>query len=117
MLTAFDPLKFFNLAQELAKEEGDEAKLRTAVGRAYYALFLFAKEKTGARGNHEQIIMTIKRRSGYKATGDQLGALHRLRIVADYQVVPIEEENKDWKDNWEKAQLLSERILPKLQTW
>ena len=48
MTERFDPLAFLVLARELAGEGKDEAKLRTAVGRAYYALFLIARCDTTA---------------------------------------------------------------------
>jgi len=38
----FNPNEFLRLANELARNTDDEASLRSAVGRAYYAVFLQA---------------------------------------------------------------------------
>ena len=114
-----DPLASFHLAQELA-ERSDEVRLRTAIGRAYYALFLIAREKTGVRDRgrvHKNVIEAIKKRKGYLTTGEQLDSLRRLRTVADYELLPHNPDDGDWARNWSTAQALAERILPKLQVW
>jgi len=114
-----DPLAFLQIAQELAREK-DEAKLRTAVGRGDYALFLLAREKTGVtstRAVHTEVVRAVRRPSGYRATADQLDAFRRLRVVADYQLLPDDFALRDWSNNWTNAQALINHILPKLQTW
>jgi hypothetical protein len=114
-----DPLAFLQIAQELAREK-DEAKIRTAVGRGYYALFLLAREKTGVtstRAVHTEVVRAVRRRSGYRATADQLDALRRLRVVADHQLLPDDVALRDWSNNWASVQALIEHILPKLQAW
>ena len=114
-----DPLAFLRVAQELARQ-GDEATLRTAIGRAYYALFLIARDKAGVtstRAVHTEVIRTVRKRSGYRAVADQLDALRRLRVVADYQLLPDDPTMRDWPSNWMKVQTLVNHILPKLQTW
>lgn len=50
MIQLLDPLTFLDLARDLTQRDQKEASLRTAVNRAYYALFLIAREKTGIRG-------------------------------------------------------------------
>jgi hypothetical protein len=45
----FDPNRFLGLERELAGNSDDEARLRTAVGRAYYSVFLQARELRGIR--------------------------------------------------------------------
>ena len=40
----FNPLDFLDLADELKPSNGNEAKIRTSISRAYYAAFLYARE-------------------------------------------------------------------------
>jgi hypothetical protein len=113
------PLAFLRVAQELARQE-DEAALRTAIGRAYYALFLSARDKTGVtspRAVHTEVIRAVRKRPGHRALADQLDALRRLRVVADYQLLPDDPTMRDWPSNWVKVQTLVDHILPKLQAW
>lgn len=66
----FDPLNLLKLAQDLANI-GGEAEFRTAVGRAYYSLFLLAREKTGAYpakkddSAHALVINAVRKRQGF----------------------------------------------------
>lgn len=48
---AFDPQKFLELARDLAERANDQAALRSAISRAYYAAFLSARAvaETGGR--------------------------------------------------------------------
>lgn len=120
MITPFDPLAFLTVARELVLLDKAEARLRTAVGRAYYALFLIARERTGIRGRrdvHKRVISAVRRRRGYRSTADQLDALRRLRVVADYQLLPEDPADRDWTGNWSRVQALVNRILPRLQIW
>lgn len=117
MIQPFNPLAFLNLARELANRDDDEARLRTAVGRAYYALFLVGREKTGIRGRrdvHNKVIKAVKQRPGYRSTADELGALRRLRTVADYDLFPGDPADRNWTHNWSRAQALVDRVLPRL---
>lgn len=119
MVEPLEPLAFLRVAQELARE-GDEAALRTAIGRAYYALFLMARDKTGVtstRAVHTEVIWAVRKRPGARAIVDQLDALRRLRIIADYQLLPDDPAMRDWPSNWIKAQALVNHLLPKLQAW
>jgi hypothetical protein len=116
----FDPLKFLRLARELAHQSQEEVTLRTAIGRAYYALFLVARGKAGIRGSqnvHSAVIKAVRRRPGYRAVADQLDALRRLRVVADYQLLPQDPNHRDWSQNWATVQVLVQRVLPRLQAW
>lgn len=120
MIQPLDPLAFLSLARELANRDGEEAELRTAVGRAYYALFLIAREKIGIRGPrkiHTRVIDALKKRRAYRSTADQLDALRRLRTVADYQLLPDDQADRDWTRNWSRAQALVDRVLPRLHAW
>jgi hypothetical protein len=115
--TVLNGYAFLIVARELALPDREEAKLRTAVGRAYYALFLIARERTGTRGRknvHQQVLNALRRRRAYRSTADQLDALRRLRVVADYQLLPEDSADRDWTHNWSRAQALVNRILPRL---
>jgi hypothetical protein len=115
----FNPLDFLGVGRELAASH-EEAKLRTAVGRAYYSVFLGARDKAGVRGRrdvHAQVIRAVRRRSGFRAAGDKLDSLRRLRIVADYELLPQRPSDRDWHANWQIAERLANDILSKLKAW
>jgi len=115
---SFEPLDFLELARKLVVGElqDTEAILRTAVGRAYYALFLVARERTCTRERkkvHYRVIKAVKRRD--RSTGEQLKSLFRLRKVADYELVPENPRDRDWDQNWKRAKDIVDHLLPKLQ--
>ncbi len=116
----FDPLEFWNVAQELAAA-GGESRLRAALGRAYYALFLLARERTGAypattrQSAHALVISAVSTHKGFTVAND-LNQLKKLRIIADYQLVPTKTGEQDWARNWARAQWLVGRLLPSLQS-
>jgi uncharacterized protein (UPF0332 family) len=82
--------EFLDLAEELAGRAGDEAALRTALSRAYYAVFHVGREylahaaitidRSGSA--HRQVQSEIEARD-YR-TGQDIFRLHRLRKEADY---------------------------------
>ena len=119
MTQPFDPLDFLDLARELGARTQDEASLRTAVGRAYYALFIIARDKLGfamkRKAVHTLVTKELKRRRGYRSTADQLAALKRLRHTADYQMLPDNPSDRDWQNNWSRAEEIVNQILHKLQ--
>jgi len=119
MTCPHDPLNFLRLARELGTRSSDETCLRTAVGRAYYALFLFAWDQLGfpesKKKEHKRVIKELKRRHGYQATAGQLQDLLRLRHTADYQMLPKDPSERDWGRNWTRASILAEHILSKLR--
>jgi len=101
----FDPAQFLRVAVSLAAQDMDEAALRTAVGRAYYSVFLVVRDKLGVTTTervHGEVIRVLARRNR-KAT-DQMRYLLNLRIAADYQLTPEGLGNQDWKNNWIRAQ-------------
>lgn len=117
MADPFDPLKLYELAKELANRSNDEARLRTAVNRAYYSAFLIARGKARIirekKRVHTEVIKDIK---GQDSTaGSWLGALFRLRKVADYELVPVQSKDSDWLHNWSWALDTVEHLLPKLE--
>lgn len=99
------------LATELATDPR-ESNLRTAVGRAYYAAFLFARENVGADDNtsagvHKNVIDALTP----KNMSDKLQQLLWLRKVADYELVPKRVEYYDWHANWTEAKRLSDLLI------
>ncbi len=116
----FDPLEFLEVAREMAAS-GGEGRLRVAVGRAYYALFLLARERTGAypadksQSAHALVLSALSRRKGFSVAND-LNQLKKLRLTADYQLIPTKPGERDWARNWARAQWLVGRLLPTLQS-
>jgi uncharacterized protein (UPF0332 family) len=90
----FNAQDFLALAEQLANDPvGDEAKYRSALSRAYYALFLHARESLIARGvmaasfsgtDHGLVIQTLRALS--QGNADQLGKLRNKRNRADYDL-------------------------------
>lgn len=90
----FDPLDFLSLAESLvAGSQPDEAQLRTAVGRAYYAVFLRAREDllaqnriatSGTGADHGIVVAGLRQRD--QTLGDQLDWLRVRRARADYRL-------------------------------
>jgi len=62
---------------------------RTAIGRAYYAVFLIARERMrlGVETLHGDVIRLL--RVQHRAQGDQLAQLFRWRTSADYSLVML----------------------------
>jgi len=90
--------------------------LRTAVGRAYYAIFLIARDKLGVVTTekvHSEVIRILTRRD--RKLGNQMFYLLNLRLAADYQMTPDRENDRDWQINWIRAQDAVAFILPKLE--
>lgn len=117
MSQAFDPLASLAVAHTLGTQ-GREAEFRTAVGGTCYALFLLARDKlkAGASGSvRQQVIGSLRRRPGYRHVAYELDLLRRLRVVADYETVPVRPADRNWRANWRSAQALAARILPRLQ--
>ena len=111
----FDPTDFLRVAVSLAVQEEDEAALRTAVGRAYYSVFLAAREKLGVTTTervHGEVVRLLVRHN--RRLGDQMQYLLNLRLTADYQMTPEKQSDQDWKSNWIRAQKSVAVILPLL---
>lgn len=110
---SFDPEDFFGAAVFNAGDTEDEARLRTAVGRAYYAGFLAAREKLGVRTHtgrvHREVIGLLKKRD--LAAGNQLDKLEELRGLADYELVV----EQDWRGNWELAAKYVQHVLGRIR--
>jgi uncharacterized protein (UPF0332 family) len=107
-----DATRFLTLAQEQGQSD-DEAKLRTAVSRTYYAAFLVAREAINERvrhSAHSRVIQAVGRQYG-KILAGQLDALRRLRTVADYELAPVSSADRNWRLNWTLAHGLARSVL------
>ncbi|WP_110710523.1 HEPN domain-containing protein [Salinicola sp. CR57] len=86
------PDRLLTIAQEqLDASSTDQARLRSAINRAYYAAFLTARayceEKklaTGTGASHEKVIGSLLDRRDLSRYGNQLNDMKRLRHKADY---------------------------------
>lgn len=110
---AFDPLAFLEVARALTGAPQSEAGFRTAIGRAYYAVFLLGRERTGVRAKkdvHKRVLQAIGHRLG-KHTRDQLDSLRLLRSRADYDVLAVISDG-----DWQKAEALVQHLLPKIRS-
>lgn len=113
---SFNPKEFLRLANDLASNVHDEASLRSAVGRAYYAAMLQAREQLGIPGHrrtiHRMVIGRLKRAD--RAAGDQLDKLETLRGEADYELVVQDPIHRDWLSNWGLASSYALNITRRL---
>ena len=92
----FDPDGLLTVANELAKNN-DEASIRTAVNRLYYAAFWYARrdvslDQDDSADIHQKVIIRLKP----KNVSDKLQRLLWLRKAADYEAVPRRPEHYDW---------------------
>lgn len=113
---SFDPKEFLNIACQLPKDT--EATIRTCIGRAYYAAFLFARERTKQKfgiqypksGAAHQKVSIVLGNNGLTGSKIQLDTLRNERHKADYDLtIPCN------KTDAEKAILLAENIINDLQ--
>jgi len=89
----FSPRKFLKLATLLIadKKYEEPCRIRTSVGRAYYAAFLYTKAKLQRVGHtfpddhtvHTAVINALMDRGDTKI-GSKLNALKEKRRIADY---------------------------------
>ena len=111
----FDPGQFFAVTETLASREQSEAALRTAVGRAYYSVFLRARRALnvlGSRNIHNRVISEVRRLD--RPTGDSLGKLEELRIRADYDLDVEDPFFTDREANWRKARAFATYVLRRI---
>jgi uncharacterized protein (UPF0332 family) len=129
-MAAFDPLYFLDFASDIATSNNSEVALRTCVGRAYYAIYLVARERLLYKGlvkrrdvigkrprrPHGAVIDALKRldRAAQTTVGQQLGDLFELRVEADYHLQPSA-QYRDWSNNWQMASAIAQNLRPKVQ--
>jgi len=121
MAMAFNPLDFSNLARTLAAGSASEAVYRTAVGRLYYSLHLVARDRLALTakqmkkegGYHKAVVNRVTKKD--VATGGQLDLLRVLRIEADYHLQPSSPQFANWGANYQTADLIATKILPRIQ--
>jgi len=90
----YDPREFFHLATKLVDDThyDEESRRRTAVGRAYYSAFLFARKRLQDLGKgfssdyrvHEEVITSLGEKT--HLAGSQLNTLRDHRNDADYSM-------------------------------
>ena len=98
-----EPKKFLELAQALAFEPSQPAKLRTATSRAYYAAYnvsVETLERMGVQinkgpGGHGQVqrFLGNSKNEELEQISSDLGTLHSGRIAADYRLADPKAEN------------------------
>ena len=87
------PLDFLDLAEEL-KAATDESKIRTSIGRAYYAAFLYAREWLRGKNwtlygdgrDHLEVQKGIGHYKGRKLKGKMDSLRRNYRNEADYNL-------------------------------
>lgn len=89
----FKPRKFLKLATQLIADRDYEepCRIRTSIGRAYYAAFLYIKEKMERLGYHfpddyrvHQTVIDALMDRGDTTMGSRLDRLLEKRRIADY---------------------------------
>ena len=116
------PDRIFALARELAQaglDSNDEVRLRSAVSRAYYAVFLMARDRlrvTASTNVHAEVFRQVRRRNGGFLLSDSLHTLKSYRQSADYDF-PAKTEHQDWKANWNDVNRRAETLLQRLKTF
>ena len=95
-MSSFLPREFHTLALWLVEQRTDEASLRAAISRVYYACHLLAKHSlmekrkwmpSGRGDDHSGVIREL-RRGKTTGLGNYLDSLRTLREHADYHVDP-----------------------------
>lgn len=90
---AFTPEQFDQLARRLASPQADEATIRTAIGRLYYAALLLTRQvlwekrgfSSGLGESHAKLINEINRGKTTSLAG-MLKRLRELREHCDYHL-------------------------------
>ena len=137
---AFDAREFRDLADWLVNNRNNEASLRTAISRMYYAAHLLARDflitkrkwsPTGRGADHGSVIHEL-RRGPTSQISFKLAELRRLREHADYHLEATDTElNRECQEcqkvrgsagetpvvnanHWDNVQELSQAIFPQL---
>jgi len=96
MLRWFNPRKFLDIGKRLLEDRGydEDGRVRTAMGRFYYAAFLVAFQKLQSQSIpiqdnskiHKEVI-DIYMDKGFSSIGDLLDQLREMRVDADYHMM------------------------------
>lgn len=114
----FDPQEFWQLARALADDSEDEARLRTAIGRAYYAAFLVASTKappasgTAGRSPNRHIEVGKRICSYSSSAGAYLNGMREQRKHADYELTT---PHLGWRHAWNQQLRFMDRLMPVLR--
>lgn len=139
---AFDPKNFYILAQWVVGQRKDEASLRTAISRVYYAAHHIAATRLVQKGSwtprgfgddHRGVINTLKQ-GRLTQRGAELEALLILREHADYHLdASITIGNQKWcshcikirssssptdvvtTEHWKEVTTIADRCIPLLE--
>ena len=122
MSEPFTAQQFLEVARELAASPTSEARLRAAISRAYYAIFLMVRDKVNILGKdavHERAKTAVAARSS--AAGGTFQTLRELRTHADYVLRAgdpgYDPAYDDWADNWKNAEWCCTSLLAFLASW
>jgi uncharacterized protein (UPF0332 family) len=118
---AFDWEEYLRLAKQLSQSGEDDAALRSAVSRAYYAVFCKARNMisrevgrtfTGTAEDHQEVWNTYRLKGGTpKTIGDWGVQLRNSRNLVDY-----ENEVNNLPSVVQKSIEKAERIIAYLKT-
>jgi len=102
---------------QLAQADKNEFKYRSAVSRAYYAVFLLARDTMNVPASdshsvHTDVQNAFKQREPSKLVRDDYHKLKELRKSADYDF-PAKEDHKEWDKNWQFAATKAPWLLDK----
>jgi uncharacterized protein (UPF0332 family) len=96
MPRGFNPRKYLELGKVLLVDPAyeEDSRVRTALGRFYYAAFLVALQKLQSEGIpiqdkskiHKEVI-DIYMDEGLSSIGDLLNQLREMRVNADYEMM------------------------------
>ena len=134
----FDPEEFFRFSATITRDPtADEARLRSAISRAYHATHLIARDRlfgldarlfsksvkkairrkiAGDVGSHALIIFAVSEKS--KTVGQQLGQLKDARVIADYKLDQkhlAAAGKNSWRDYAEETLALASQVLPSVK--
>lgn len=95
MQVSYDPRQFLEIADRLIRDRHyeREGRIRTAIGRAYYAAFLVAMKRLQELGHsfrriqrlHKDVIDRLMK-DKYYSIGSKLNTLLDYRVDADYKM-------------------------------
>jgi hypothetical protein len=137
---SFDAKGFYDLALWLVQQRNDEASLRTAISRTYYAAHLLAVQRLIQKGweakgtgdDHGRVLHELRRGRTRNLAG-MLDRLREFREHADYHRQPSDsilgqqcklcEQTRESpttsepvvkQSHWEEAKEVAERLFPLL---